>query len=297
VACRAVLTNLKVQLALSVNMAAGLRIISCLMALAATAVGAQDKTKGPPSAAQVAAQGAARSTYESVCAGCHGLDARGSERGPNLATRPEVLLKSDAELLEILKNGRTAKGMPSFSSYSQSSLAALVAYLRLLQGRGESQPLPGDPARGMTLFFGKAKCADCHMVGGQGGFWGQDLSSYAGRMNADELREQIVYPNKNFDARRGLVTVTLANSTTLSGVVRNEDNFSLQLQTADGAFHLLNKSEIKSQIYEGHSAMPSDYGSTLSTAELNDLVSYLLSASGSGNTPKAKRATEDGDDE
>jgi hypothetical protein len=31
-----------------------------------------------------------------------------------------------------------------------------------------------------------------------------------------------------------------------SGRVRNEDNFSLQLQTLDGAFHLFMKSELRS---------------------------------------------------
>src|SRR5262245_40880759 len=48
----------------------------------------------------------AKQTYESVCAACHGLDARGSERGPDIASRPEVVLKTDAELRQILANGK-----------------------------------------------------------------------------------------------------------------------------------------------------------------------------------------------
>jgi putative heme-binding domain-containing protein len=274
-----------------------LGVISCLILLAEGAIGGRPELIAARSMTQAADLGDAKSTYESVCAACHGLDARGGERGPNLATKPEVTQKSDKELVEILKNGRTGAGMPSFSSFAPERLAGLVAYLRVLQGQGKAEPLPGDPTRGRELFYGKAKCAGCHMVNGQGGFFGQDLTTYASRMSADELRERIVHPGKDYDARRGLVEVTLANSTMLSGVVRNEDNFSLQLQTADGTFHLLSKSDIKSQTYTGRSAMPSDYGLILSSVELNDLVSYLLRTSGSGNVSKSNNNTEDGDEE
>ena len=280
-----------------VIISAALIAISCLLAIAAVSFGAPAKSPLPIAAAQGAGQAEAKSTYESVCAACHGLDARGGERGPNLATRPEVIQKSDKELFEILKNGRTAAGMPSFSSFGAEKLASLVAYLRTLQGQGKEEPLPGDPAAGKVLFYGKAKCADCHMIGGQGGFWGPELTSYAARMNADEVRGRIVHTGKDFDLRRGLVDVTLANSATISGLVRNEDNFSLQLQTSDGVFHLLSKSDIRSKSYTGHSPMPSDYGSTLSETELNDLVSYLLSASGSGNSKTKNSGPEDGDEE
>src|SRR6266849_6171477 len=32
----------------------------------------------------------ASKTFAATCAGCHGLDGRGGERGPNIATRQEV---------------------------------------------------------------------------------------------------------------------------------------------------------------------------------------------------------------
>ncbi len=279
------------------GISAALIAVSCLIAIGTASLGAPAESLEPDVVAQAAGQGEAKATYESVCAACHGLDARGGERGPNLATRAEVIQKSDKDLFEILKNGRTAAGMPSFASFGTEKLVSLVAYLRTLQGQGKVEPLPGDPAAGKILFFGKAKCADCHAIGGQGGFWGPELTTYSTRMNADEVRGRIVNPGKDFDLRRGLVDVTMANSTTISGLVRNEDNFSLQLQTSDGVFHLLSKADIKSKTYTGHSPMPTDYGSTLSTAELNDLISYLLSASGSGNTQRKSIGPEDGDEE
>lgn len=269
----------------------------CVLSLAAILVNAQNKSGATPSDANTASRADAKSIYESVCASCHGLDARGSERGPNIASRQEVEDKSDAQLAEILKNGKTAAGMPAFAALGEDRIAALVAYLRSLQGLGDETPVPGNPANGKALFFGKAKCASCHMLSGQGGFFALDLTSYASRMNADELRSKILNPDKDLDARRGTVTVILADSSKLSGMVRSEDNFSLQLQAPDGVFHLVNKSDIKTQTYTGTTGMPSNYGSTLSSAELNDVVSYLLRASTSKNRQTAGDDLDDGDED
>jgi len=61
-----------------------------------------------------------------------------------------------------------------------------------------------------------------------------------------------------------------------TGIARNEDNFSLQLQTADGAFHSFVKSDLKSLEHQPRSLMPADYGTSLSPAEIDDIVSYLM---------------------
>ena len=258
---------------------------------------AQDKPSVRTSDASGTRQTEAAATFAGVCASCHGLDGRGGERGPDIVTQPDVSRKTDAELIKILRDGKTAAGMPSFASQGTTRLSALVAYLRMLQGSSKGAPLPGDAARGKALFYGAARCSQCHMVNGQGGFYGSDLTAYAARISADEVRAAILDPNRDLDPRRGLVTVSLADSTTLVGLLRNQDNFSLQLQTPDGVFHLMNKSDIGSLSYEGRSAMPSDYGAILSHAELNDLVSYLLRTSRSENTRKQKNYPEDGDEE
>lgn len=270
-------------------------MLICSMVTAALVLHAQDNsgTAAPKEAPRIESQ----AVFENVCASCHGLDARGGERGPDIASRPDVVGKTDAELVKILRDGKVSEGMPSFASYGQVKLAALVTYLRVLQRRSKVTPLPGDPARGRNLFFGKAKCAECHMVSGQGGFFARDLTVYAARMTPDEVRAMIVNPNQDLDPRRGLVTVMLADATVLSGLARNEDNFSLQLQTPDGAFHLIDKSDIQALTYTGRSPMPSDYASTLSSAELNDVVSYLLRTSRPKTTQKTKSNGEDGDKE
>jgi len=272
-------------------------VASFFLLFVAVGYGAQDAPHASSPDARAALRAEAKGAFENICASCHGLDARGGERGPDLATRPDAVRKTDAELLKIIRDGKAAEGMPSFASFGPAKLSALVVYLRELQGRNKRALLPGDPTRGKALFFGTGKCAECHSVGGKGGFWGRDLTAYASNMAAGQVRSAIVTPNKDLDPRRGLVTVTLTDSTSLSGLPRNEDNFSLQLQTTDGAFHLLSKSEIRAMTYLGRSPMPSDYSSTLSVAELNDLVSYLLVVSRSDNKLKARGSSEEDDEE
>jgi putative heme-binding domain-containing protein len=64
----------------------------------------------------------------------------------------------------------------------------------------------------------------------------------------------------------------------LEGVIRNEDNFSVQLQTKDGGYHFFEKSELQSEQPLSQSLMPTNYRQRLTPDELNDLVSYLMNS-------------------
>ena len=139
---------------------------------------------GLGSLATLQAQPPGAAIFASNCAGCHGADGRGGEHAPNIATAPEVQHLMDRELAGIIRYGISGAGMPAFSSLKQQEVADVVAYLRILQGRGDIVKLPGDPKQGEALFFGKAQCSDCHMVNGKGGFIGSDLSFYGADANA-----------------------------------------------------------------------------------------------------------------
>lgn len=227
-----------------------------------------------------------RKIFESVCAACHGLDGRGSERGPNVATRAEAQQLSDADTLRILQAGIPAAGMPPFGALGVPKLQAVMAYLRILQGGSKAASIPGDPQRGKSLFFGKAGCANCHTINGSGGFLGADLSSYGSNVSIEEIRSAIIDPDKDLDPRSRTVLATTREGRQFTGIARNEDNFSLQLQSLDGTFHLLAKSDLQHLEYQPKSLMPSDYASVLSPSELNDLVSYLV------RTAQASRLTQ-----
>jgi cytochrome c oxidase cbb3-type subunit 3 len=228
-----------------------------------------------------------KKAFESICAACHGLDGRGGERGPDIARRQEVLRRTDSELLEILQNGRPAAGMPAFAALGTEKLQRILAYVRTLQGIGPASTLPGDPERGKSLFFGKAGCSQCHMMNGAGGFLGADLSNYGASQSPSEIRNKILNINRDPDPRSRTVVLTLRNGEVLTGLARNEDNFSLQLQSLDGSFHLLSKSDIVQQEVQPNTPMPSGYGSLLNPAELDDLGKYLVREAETGNHSKA----------
>ena len=217
--------------------------------------------------------------FSSRCAGCHGLDGRGGEHAPNIATSSSIQELPDAALRRIVRNGVPAGGMPAFgSSFDDVQINAVVSYLRTLQGKGQAVSLPGKPESGRALFFGSAGCSECHMIGAHGGVIGSDLTGYGTSHAAGEIREAITEPNKNLDPRRGTVVAHTRDGHTYTGIARNEDNFSLQMQTLDGAFHLFDKADLARVEHQPRSLMPSHYGTTLSTSDLNDLVSYLMKA-------------------
>src|SRR5215467_12469418 len=123
-------TMLKVRIKISC-ISAGARIPSMAIAwflfIAPGFLWAQDKTRTPAPDAREARGLKVQAVFEGACASCHGLDARGGERGPNIASRPDVVHKTDGELFKILRDGKVAEGMPSFASYAPAKLSALVA--------------------------------------------------------------------------------------------------------------------------------------------------------------------------
>jgi putative heme-binding domain-containing protein len=225
--------------------------------------------------------GPGRSAFNSSCAGCHGLDGRGSDKGANIAGNAKVRHLSDAQVSEIISNGVPGTGMPAFNNLSAHQIGSLVRYLRMLQGKLDARTLPGDATRGKEIFFGKGECSTCHTISGEGGFLGPDLSAYGSAMSAKAIRDEIVKPERIEAAGYRSAMLTTRDGDRLEGVIRNEDNFSVQLQTKDGSFHFFQKSDLRSVEPLGHSLMPTNYRQRLTPDELNDLVSFVMNGSSS----------------
>lgn len=75
--------------------------------------------------------------YKRHCAECHGSDARGREKAPDLHL-PVIQLASPGRLFWFLKNGNLKDGMPSWSGLPDQQRWQLVRYL---------QTLPSSPAQ------------------------------------------------------------------------------------------------------------------------------------------------------
>jgi cytochrome c oxidase cbb3-type subunit 3 len=229
------------------------------------------------SQAQTTKHSAGKQTFESSCAPCHGLNGKGGERAPDIATRPEIVRLSDSGTLKVLREGKPQTGMPPFAGLGPAKLSDILNYLRFLQGRRKTPAVVINAEKGKEVFSGKGGCSECHMVHGSGGFLGPDLSDYGASHSADNMRNAIVSAEKRPGIRKGLAQATTREGRQISGLVRNEDNLSVQLQGQDGAFYSLEKSNLSELIFDSEPLMSDNYGATLSKSELDQLVGYLLS--------------------
>jgi cytochrome c oxidase cbb3-type subunit III len=226
--------------------------------------------------AQTVAHSAGRQTFESSCAPCHGLNGKGGEHAPDIATRPDIVGLSDSEILKVLREGKPQAGMPPFAGLGTAKLGDILNYLRSLQGKRRAPTVVGNAAKGKEVFFGKGACSECHMVHGSGGFLGPDLSDYGASHSAEEIHGAIVSAEKRPASHQGLAKATTRDGRQISGLVRNEDNLSVQLQAQDGAFYSLDKSDLSELTFDTEPLMSDNYGSKLSKSELDQLVGYLL---------------------
>jgi putative heme-binding domain-containing protein len=244
----------------------------------------------PTHAAPVAGEKA----FASTCGACHGLDGQGSDKAPNIAGNDKVQHYSDARLSGIISNGIPGTAMPGFHDLGADKVSEIVSYLRTLQGKHAARALPGDAKRGKEIFFGKAECSSCHTIFGAGGFLGPDLSAYGSATSAQTILDAILSTDRTAPTGYRSAIITTRDGERLEGVIRNEDNFSLQLQTKDGTFHFLQKSDLQNIDRPTQSLMPTNYRARLNSGELNDLVNYMVNG---GLSQKPARVSPDNDDE
>ncbi|MFZ0288488.1 MAG: cytochrome c [Candidatus Sulfotelmatobacter sp.] len=73
--------------------------------------------------------------FKSKCAACHGADGTGSATGKKMGahdfTTAEVQGLSDAQLTDIITNGKNK--MPKYASLPPEQIKGLVAYIRTLK--------------------------------------------------------------------------------------------------------------------------------------------------------------------
>ena len=92
------------------------------------------------------AQEKATRVFAVQCAGCHGFDAHGTDKGPARAGDPALRARSVASLRSLIHNGIPASGMPAFN-LPDDELNALAIGRRLIKLFFLSPPLPAaEPA-------------------------------------------------------------------------------------------------------------------------------------------------------
>ena len=241
--------------------------------LAAQMTVAVEPTARPKVTAQEVARG--RTLFEAQCAYCHGADGDGG-RGANLARSTLRRAPTDEALFRVVNRGIPGTGMPG-NAMSARETWQVVAFVRTL-GRVKREPLPGDASRGAQVYE-TAGCAACHTIRGRGGSTGPDLTDIGARSSPAYLRRSIVDPQGEVPTGYKQVRAVTRDGRRLTGVVVNEDPFSIQFRDTSGALYSYFKEELAELAADRRTTMPS-FRERLEPSALDDLVAFLVSLEG-----------------
>ncbi len=258
------------------------RFLSCGVLLLAIAV---PRLSSAQSASDVQA---GKVLFGHLCVTCHGFDGAGGA-GPPLNRAKLMNAPDDAALRTIIADGIPNRGMPRVRRTLDGEQRQLVAYVRSL-GRTAKTPTRGSAQKGSEL-YAKLNCAACHIVKGQGGTLGPELTDIGAQRGPQYLRQALVepaaaFPNSTLRVQGPgyneflPVRVVMKDGAEVRGIRLNEDLFTIQLRDQSGRFHSIRKSNAELIRKEtGVSLMPS-FAGRMSDAELDDLVAYLSSLGG-----------------
>lgn len=213
--------------------------------------------------------------FRQQCGRCHGRDAAGGELGPDL-TNGFQNASTDAGLFKIVREGLPNTQMIGISrSATDQSVWMVTAYLNSLNDTADVN-LPGNVANGSQVFSGKGDCSSCHMVDGEGGRRGPDLSRVGNRRDPDELASALRTPDEDVAPRWWTMRVTREDGSVVEGLRMNEDTFTLRLMDEQENLWSFSKGRVRSYERIETSIMPSVDGA-LTASEVDDLVAYLFS--------------------
>lgn len=236
---------------LSLHSRRRLRFCSVVLVACATSLSAQqaaspsrpDYPEHPPAPPEQVAHG--QLLFRSNCSFCHGSDARGGEKGPNLVRDVVVLRDQNGELITpVVQNGMPAQGMPKLA-LSAADIIDIAAWLHSqpLSDRGAPSTLDilvGNAKRGAAYFKGAGHCTQCHSATG-------DLAGI-GRYEPKTIQNLIV-SGGGFGMRRRsagsappvkvqpvTVTVTFPSGQRVQGELDHISAFIVALRDSNGAY-------------------------------------------------------------
>ena len=217
-----------------------------------------------------------RRLFDIHCSRCHGVGGGGGE-GPAL-TKPVLrYAPDDVALVSVIQDGIPRTAMVGSFALSDAEAMDVAAYVRSL-GRVEQTAVAGDVERGRAIYDEQA-CGACHIVAGEGRGIGPELTAIGEARGADHLRSSLLDAPAIVAEEYRVVTVRDKSGASVRGVRVNEDDFTILVRDADARLHsfVLEESTLSKEM--GASLM-SSYAKRLSSAEIEDLVAYLVSLRG-----------------
>ncbi|QDU39278.1 Cytochrome c [Maioricimonas rarisocia] len=199
------------------------------------------------------------------------LDAVASGRIPAEAV-PTFQVR---QMLTFGDAGLTARIEELFPDITRRSQKALSRISQLREMLTDTTLAAGDRSHGRKLF--QDQCAKCHRLFGTGGTTAPDLTG-AQRTNLNYLLENIVDPSATVSKNYRMSVVLLEDGRVLNGVVTNETDRTITLQTPQEAM-VLPLETIEERRQTDLSLMPEGQLDRLGDDDVRDLFSYLMSPS------------------
>lgn len=213
--------------------------------------------------------------FAARCAECHGPDAKGV-RGPDL-TGLWARGRTDDDAFATIRSGVEGTIMPP-SQAPDDEIWAVLAWLRSI-GTVPPFTVPGaDETRGRMLF--DDKCRRCHIVDGDGGALGPNLSRIALSRSREALERAIRDPDETVASGYRTVSLITADGVHVEGIVKREDTFSLQIIDTDQRLQGYAKNALEKLEFETGSMMPRFGRRDLDRQDLDDVLAYLSTLRG-----------------
>jgi len=216
--------------------------------------------------------------FRTMCAGCHGPDARG-DRGPDL-TGLWLSGTADDRIFDTVRGGVPGTDMPGAdpARVPDNGIWQILAYVRSVAGSTPQAAATGNAANGERLF--QTNCSSCHMINGRGGQLGPDLSRIGSGRTRVALTKKIRTPDDNIRPGYQPITLVLRDGQRIRAVKKNEDEFSIQVMDLRQRVQGYPKANISEVTQDKQSVMPAFAPTQLSDGDLDDLLSYLATLRG-----------------
>jgi putative heme-binding domain-containing protein len=187
---------------------------------------------------------------------------------------PALLLR-DKPLVDRLKAAKMPNLDARIATLTANLPSANAEIEKMITARAATfDSAKADAGLGSEVFA--RNCAVCHAIEGKGGALGPQLDGIGGR-GSDRLLEDILDPNRNVDRAFRMNVITLKNGSVVAGLPRREEGAQLVLADAAGQEMRVTIADIAERKETETSLMPPTFGEIIPTAELNDLLAFLLS--------------------
>jgi putative membrane-bound dehydrogenase-like protein len=207
------------------------------------------------------------------------LDAMEKKQVPTADLSP-FLARQIAEFNDLKVTSRLNSVWGTVRPTAKDRVVLMTKYARLATAE---QFKRANRNNGRAIFA--KTCAQCHILFGEGGKIGPELTG-SQRAKPEYILHKVLDPNAVVAKDYQVTRIVLTSGRTVMGIVKQETDKVLQVQTPTEAVRIL-KSDIEQREQQTASMMPEGMLAPLRDVEVRDLLAYLA---GEGQVPLPKGA-------